>query len=106
MKYAAKSYYFLVNDATVASVNPLRFRRNILEKIYKIIMTIDHKIKDGNLQNKISREGKIDILLFNQNQMTRELNFHILLWEKLWKNKQKQCKINEERSRQFAIFKP
>ena len=46
-------------------------------------MTIDHKINDGNLQNKISREGKIDILLFNQNQMTRELNFHILLWEKL-----------------------
>ena len=31
-KYAAKLYSFLVNDTTVASDNPLRFRRHLLEK--------------------------------------------------------------------------
>ena len=31
-KYAAKLYSFLVNHTKVASDNPLRFRRNLLEK--------------------------------------------------------------------------
>ena len=29
-KYTAKPYSFLVNDATLASDNPLRFRKNLL----------------------------------------------------------------------------
>ena len=29
--YPAKSYSFLVNDATLPSDNPLRFRQNLLE---------------------------------------------------------------------------
>ena len=30
-KCTAEPYYFLVNDATLASENPLRFRKNILK---------------------------------------------------------------------------
>ena len=32
-KCPAKSYSFLINDTTLASDNPLRFRRNHLERI-------------------------------------------------------------------------
>ena len=32
-KYIAKPYSFLVIDTTLASDNPLRFRRNLLERI-------------------------------------------------------------------------
>ena len=37
-KYTAEPYSFLVNDAMLASDNPLRFRKNILQKIFKINM--------------------------------------------------------------------
>ena len=30
-QYTAEPYYFLVNDATLASNNPLRFKKNILK---------------------------------------------------------------------------
>ena len=30
-KYTAESYSFLVNDTTLPSNNPLRFRKNLLE---------------------------------------------------------------------------
>ena len=32
-KCSAKPYSFLVNDATLASDNPLHFRKNLLERI-------------------------------------------------------------------------
>ena len=32
-KCAAKPYYFLVTDTTFTSGNPLRFRKNLLERI-------------------------------------------------------------------------
>ena len=32
-KYIAKPYYFLVTDTTLASDNPLRFRRKFSERI-------------------------------------------------------------------------
>ena len=53
----------------IPSDNSLSFRNNILEKIKKLIMTIDHKIRDEKLQYVINREaakisalssGKID----------------------------------------------
>ena len=65
----SKTYYFLVNDTTLASDNPLRYRCNLLERIYKLIMTIEDKIRDEKLQYDINREtakisglssGKID----------------------------------------------
>ena len=32
-KFTAKPYYFFVNDVTLASENPLRFRKNLLARI-------------------------------------------------------------------------
>ena len=45
-KCTAKLYSFLAIDATFASDKPLRFRKNLLETIQKIIITIDNKIRD------------------------------------------------------------
>ena len=49
--------YFLVIDATLASDSPSRFRKNLLERIKKLIMTTDDKVRDKNLQNDIKREA-------------------------------------------------
>ena len=35
-KYTAEPYHFLINDTTLPSDNPLRFRKNLLEQIFKI----------------------------------------------------------------------
>ena len=55
--YTAKPYSFLVTDATLASDNPLCFRKNLLERIKQLIMTIDDKIRDEKLQYDINREA-------------------------------------------------
>ena len=52
-----KTYSFLVIDAIVVSDNPLRFRKNLLERIQKLVMTIDEKIRDEKLQYHINREA-------------------------------------------------
>ena len=63
-KCTAKPHSFLVIYATLAWDNPLRFRKNLLEKIWKLIMTTDAKIRDGKLQYDINREAaKISALL-------------------------------------------
>ena len=49
--------YFLVIDATLPSDSPSRFRKNLLERIKKLIMTTDDKVRDKNLQNDIKREA-------------------------------------------------
>ena len=51
-----KPYTFLVIYATLASDNPLRFRKNLLERIQKLIMTIDDKIENEKLQYDINSE--------------------------------------------------
>ena len=56
-KCTAKPYSFLVIDTTLASDNPLRFRKNLLERIQKLNMTIDDKIRDEKLQYDINREA-------------------------------------------------
>ena len=48
-KCTAEPYYFLVNDTTLTSDNPLRFRKNLFKRIYNKIMTIDDQIKDEKL---------------------------------------------------------
>ena len=58
-KYTGKPYSFLVIDATLASDNPSRFRKNLLETIQKLIMTVDDKIKDEKLQHAINREAAV-----------------------------------------------
>ena len=40
-KCTAKPYSVLVIDATLAWDNPLRFRKNLLVKVQKVIMTIN-----------------------------------------------------------------
>ena len=62
-KYTAKPYSFLVNDATLALDNPLPFRCSLLERIQKLIMTIDDNIIDEKVQHDIEREtAKITII--------------------------------------------
>ena len=56
-----KTIFFSVIDNTLAKI--LKYRKNILETIYKLIMIIDEKIRDEKLQYDISREaGKISAL--------------------------------------------
>ena len=64
-----KPYSLFVIDTTFASDNPLYFIKNLSERIYKLIMRIDDKIKYEKLQFDINREaakifalssGKID----------------------------------------------
>ena len=68
-KCTVKPYYFLVIGATLASDNPSRFRKNLLERMYRLIMTTEKKIRNEKLQHNINREaaeisalssGKID----------------------------------------------
>ena len=59
-KCTAKPYYFLVIDITLALGNPLRFRNNLLERIHKLIMTFEYKIRDEKLEHDNDRDaGKI-----------------------------------------------
>ena len=68
-KSTVEPYSFLVIDTTLPSDNSLRFRKNLLATIQKLIMTIDDKIKNEKLQYDINQEaakvsaessGKID----------------------------------------------
>ena len=60
--------FFLVTDTTLASRNRLCFRKNLLERIQKLVKTIDDKIRDENLWYDITKDaakrllssGKID----------------------------------------------
>ena len=45
-KCTTRPYSFLVIDATLVSDNRFSFRKNLLERISKLIMTIDDNIKD------------------------------------------------------------
>ena len=90
-KYTADPYSFLVNDTTLASDNPLRFRKIFLTD--NKIMTINDRIKDQKLQYDITREaakisalssGKIDkceyltgeeILPSNQQRIIEQAKF-------------------------------
>ena len=56
-KCTAKTFSFLVNESTLASDNASRFRRNLLERIYKLILTTDDKIRDETFQYDINREA-------------------------------------------------
>ena len=59
----------MVINTTLAYNNPSRFRKNVLQRILKLVITIDDKIRDEKLQYDIKREaveisalssGKID----------------------------------------------
>ena len=62
-KCTAKPNSCLVIDATFASDYPLRFIKNLSERIEKLIMTIDDKIREEKLQYDINRAAaKISVL--------------------------------------------
>ena len=91
--FTAKPYSVLVIDTTLASDNHLRFRENLVERIWKLIMIIDDKITNEKLKYDINREaekisalwsGKVDIydyltgkemLPSNQSQMKEQTMF-------------------------------
>ena len=56
-KGLAKPYSFLVIDATLPSDNALHFRKIFSEKLWKLINTIDHKIRYEKIQFDINREA-------------------------------------------------
>ena len=67
-KCTAKPYSFLVIDTTLAADNSSRFKKNLLERIWKLITTIDDKIKDEKRQYNINREtAKISALSSSKN---------------------------------------
>ena len=62
-KSTSKIYSFLVIDANFASDNLLCFRNNLLERIQKLLITIDDKIRDEKLQlDSIKEAAKISAL--------------------------------------------
>ena len=105
----AKPYSFLVNDAMLASDNPLRFRKLFLTR--NKIMTVIDQIRDGKLQYDINGEatkisalssGKIDkyeyltdeeILPSNQEQIIEQGKF---TYSPLGKAFRKQIKTIED----------
>ena len=52
-KCTSKPFYFLVIDTTLVSDNSLRFRKNI-----KMIMAVNDKIRDEQLQIDINKKGE------------------------------------------------
>ena len=67
----------------IALDNPLRFKKNLLDRIQKLIMTNDEKIRDKKLQYDIKREaakvsaltsGKID-----KNEVVRGGKYYLLI---------------------------
>ena len=54
-KCTTKPYSFLVIDATLASDNPSRFRKNLLVRMWKLIMKINDKIRDKKQQYDIDK---------------------------------------------------
>ena len=113
-KCIAKSYSILLTDTNLASDNPLRFRKNLLESIQKLIMTIDYNIRDEKLQYNINREAakisvlssaKIDkyeyfageeILHSGQSRMIKQAKFTYSALVKALENKYKQLKTKEK----------
>ena len=57
MNFYKKTCSFLIIDATLTLNNRLWFRKNLLERIKKLIMTIDDKIRDEKLQYDINRKA-------------------------------------------------
>ena len=76
-KCTAKPYYFLVIDATLAS-------DNLLERMQRLIMTINEKIRNEKGQYDINREAaKISALSSRKTDkyeyITREENYHLII---------------------------
>ena len=70
-------------DTTLASDNPSRFRRTLLERTCKLIMTVDDKIRYEKLQYNVNREAaKISALSSGKTDkyehLTGEKYYHMI----------------------------
>ena len=54
--YIVKPYFFLAINNSLASDNPLNLRCSLLERMWKLIIITDDKIRDEKLQFDINRE--------------------------------------------------
>ena len=54
--YTVKPYFFLAINTSLASDNPLNLWCNLLERMWKLIIITDDKIRDEKLQFDINRE--------------------------------------------------
>ena len=52
-QFTVKPYFFLVINTTLASNNPFHFKKNLLERIQKLNITIDDIIRDKNCNMKL-----------------------------------------------------
>ena len=80
-KCTTERYSVSVNDATLASDNPLRFRKIFL--IYDKVIEIDDQIRDEKLQCNANREAaKISALSSNKidkyEYLTGEEYYHLI----------------------------
>ena len=55
-KKYCKTIFSLVIDTTLSSDNPLRFKSNLLERIWKTTIAIHDKIRIEKIQHNINRE--------------------------------------------------
>ena len=55
-KCTAKPHSFLVTVADLALANPSHSRKNLLERIQKLIMKTDNKIRDEKLQTILTEK--------------------------------------------------
>ena len=56
-KKCTEKPYFLIIDTALVQDNLSRFRKNLTERIWKLVMTINDKIKEEKLQHDINREA-------------------------------------------------
>ena len=85
-KCTAKPYSFLATDSSLVSDNLLRFRENLLERIWKLIMTIDSNIRDEKLLYYIKREA-VKISALSSSKIN---NYEYLTGEEILSNDQSE----------------
>ena len=73
-KCAAKQCYILVIDAILGSDIALHFRRNPLERILKLIIVIEDKIRNERLQHDIDRQQQ----KYQDHHQVKIVNLNIL----------------------------
>ena len=111
-----KKYSFIVTDITLPSDNPLRFQKNLLQEVQSVIMTINDKIRDEELQYDITRatvnisalsSGKIYKYeyLTSKKILPLQQHWYIPHWGRHWKNKQKQKISMVKTSSGIKIFR-
>ena len=79
-KFTAKQYIFLVIDCTLSSENPLRLRNNILERILKLILTIDNDIEMKNYIMILTEKQQ----KYQHCHQVTLINVNVLQWKKYY----------------------